>query len=310
MYNKFKKIIIIRERDDLMICEKCGTENKEGTSYCKKCGEDLFADRAEVIKEAPVANEEAAEGQAVEATDEVMETLQATAELKREERVRTSPLAVRMQEKDLKEEKKIKKKIKRGKVWATIAAILAVLLITENATLIYILKTRFGTVPTEEQPQEEVAEVTVPALGPQTLEGEWNYTYRLKKNWDSDTSGDYETVTEIIESNGIAALIDEGANHMSAIIIPGKMVVDGAEVLLGDTPEAFSAWYEEGFVCIQMKGTEQKFFAPGGAEPLVVKIPVSMDAEGNISGGTYTHTYDKVVTEMSMRYEIEITLGK
>ena len=97
---------------------------------------------------------------------------------------------------------------------------------------------------------------------------------------------------------------------MSAIVIPGKMVVDGTEYVLGDTPEAFASRYEEGFICIQMKGTEQKFFAPGGAEPLLIKIPVSMDAEGVITGGTYTHTYDKVVTEMSMRYEIEITFEK
>ncbi|MBQ2940636.1 MAG: zinc ribbon domain-containing protein [Clostridia bacterium] len=292
-----------------MLCEKCGTENKEGTSYCKKCGEDLFEEKA-----SPVITEEASETVEVKTEEVIKEEPVKVAEEKKEERVRTSPLAVRMQEKSLKEDKKIRKKLKRGKMWAAVALLLLVMLVAENSVIILDKMGYFGDreeVIQEDEPVKEtvvIPEVTF--LNSEALEGGWTYSYSLKKNWDADASGDYETVTEVITSSGEASLYDEGGNHMSAMIIPGEMIVDGAPVMLGNTPEAFSAWYEEGYMCIQMKGTEQKFFAAGGAEPLVIKIPVSMDSEGVVSGGTYSHTYDKVVTEMSMRYEIDITFEK
>ncbi len=286
-----------------MICEKCGTENKEGTTYCKKCGEDLISEEVSVNDEVASDKEEISSGGV------------ATAVKERQERVRTSPLAVRMQEKSLKEDKKIRKKLKRTRVWVALAIIFAVLFIAENA---YMIGNRIGIFEISEnvakveqaavEPVQEVPEFTT--LSSEALEGKWKYTYSLKKNRDTDENGDYETVTEIINSEGKAALIDEGENHMSAIIIPGKMMVDGAEQTIGDTPEAFSAWYENDFVCIQMKGTEQKFIAPGGGEALVVKIPVAMDGNGKISGGIYTYTYDRVVTDLRMRYEIAITLEK
>ncbi len=291
-----------------MLCEKCGTENKEGTSYCKKCGEDLFEEQAtEVIEEETVETEEN-----LPETNE--ETEEKPLEEKKEERVRTSPLAVHMQEKSLKEDKKIRKKLKRGKVWAAIAILLAVMLVAENTVIIMDKMGYLGNEPEEIEAEEVISEVTeipeVKFLNSESLAGGWTYSYSLKKNWDSDVSGDYETVTEVITSTGAASAFDEGGNHMSLMIIPGEMIVDGAQVALGNTPEAFSAWYEEGYMCIQMKGTEQKFFAAGGAEPLVIKIPVSMDSEGVVSGGAYEHTYEKVVTEMNMKYEIKITMEK
>lgn len=285
-----------------MLCEKCGTENKEGTSYCKHCGEDLV----EETKEEVVAEETAEE------TEETVETTEEPSEEKDVERTRTSPLAVRMHEKDIKEDKKLKNKIKRGKVWAAIAVILAVLFVAENATLILINK---GIINSEQEEVEapvieEVEEPLILPLGSEALSGDWTYSYSLTKYWDSDESGNYSEVTETITSEGIAGLVNKGDNHMAAVIIPGTMVVDGNEETIGNTPEAFSAWYAEDCICIQMKGTEQKFFAPGGAEPLVIKIPVSMDEAGVISGGTYEHTYEKVVTEMNMRYVIRVTLEK
>ena len=88
-----------------MLCEKCGTENKEGTSYCKKCGEDLFEKitSEEISEEAPVTEK------AAEPEEETTEAVAEVAPEKNDDRVRTSPLAVHMQEKSLKEDKKIRK---------------------------------------------------------------------------------------------------------------------------------------------------------------------------------------------------------
>lgn len=297
-----------------MLCEKCGTENKPGATYCKKCGEDILTE-AELLAIAN-ASDEATEKTVEEVKEEVLseEEKKAPVALKEaDDRVRTSPLAVRIQEKNLKEDKKIKKKLKRGKVWASIAIIILVLFLAENTVLVLNKLGYIGN--TQEVVKEEVSEVTnVPEtpifLNSETIEGEWNYTYRLKKNWDSDASGDYETVTEIIESLGTIYFVDKGNNHMAAVLTPDVMTVDGAALEVGGTPEAFMAWYENGNLALQFKGTEQKFIAPGGAEPLTVRVPVSMDAEGIISGGTYEYTYDKTVTEMNMRYEISVSLEK
>ena len=283
-----------------MICEKCGTENKEGTSYCKHCGEDLV----EEIKE------EAAE----ELAEETGETTEEASDVKDTERARTSPLAVRMHEKDVKEDKKTKSKIKRGKVWAVIAIILAVLLVAENVALVYIGKQMdLSLSDAEEEVANEDTETIVEesaVLSSETLSGTWTYSYSLTKYWDSDESGNYSEVTETITSAGLAGLVDKGDNHMAAVIIPESMVVDEKEEVIGNTPEAFSAWFAEDCICIQMKGTEQKFFASGGAEPLIIKVPVSMDETGTVQGGTYEHTYEKVVSEMNMRYVISVTMNK
>lgn len=285
-----------------MLCEKCGTENKEGTSYCKKCGEDLLDEKTTEVNS--VGDEQVKSNVSVATETET-------------ERVRTSPLAVRMQEKINKEDKKIKRKLKRGKVWATLAIIFMVLFISENAGIIlsklgYLdfssaIVEEAEEVSGEETNIEEVKEVV---LGSETLSGNWKYTYSLKKNWDSDVTGDYETVTETITSNGSAEIIDRKENHMLALINPGEMTVDGEAATPDEDSVMLTAWYEEGFMCLQFAGDESKFFAPGGAEPLVIKIPVSMDEAGVVTGGTYEHTYEKVVTEMNMKYEIAVTMEK
>lgn len=284
-----------------MLCEKCGTENKDGTSYCKKCGEDLVNASDAPCEDASVTENSSANKKGV-ATEE--------------DRVRTSPLAVRMQEKINKDDKKIKSKLKRGKVWATIAIIFIVLFVFENAGIILSELGYIDFLPGFEKEEEIIVEenvteeVPAPVLGSETLSGNWNYTYSLKKNWDSDASGDYETVTETVESKGSAEMLDRGENHILAIINPGEMTVDGEALDAGTDSEMLNAWYEEGFMCMQYKGDEDKFFAPGGAEPLVIKIPVSMDEAGVVTGGVYEHTYEKVVTEMNMKYEIKVTMER
>ncbi len=296
-----------------MLCEKCGTENKEGATYCKKCGEDILTE-AELLAVSNAALEASDEVKEEKVEENSQEEKKAPVTLKEteEDRMRTSPLAVRIKEKSLKEDKKIKKKLKRGKVWASMAIILLVLFLAENTVLVL---NKLGYIGAgQEQVIEEAPLTNVPEtpvfLNSETIEGEWNYTYRLKKNWDSDLSGDYETVTEIIESLGTVYFADKGNNHMAAVLTPDVMTVDGAALQPGSTPEAFLAWYENGNLALQFKGTEQKFIAPGGSEPLTVRIPVSMDSEGIISGGTYEYTYDKTVTEMNMRYEITVGMEK
>ncbi|MDO5479717.1 MAG: hypothetical protein Q4G23_11210, partial [Clostridia bacterium] len=237
---------------------------------------------------------------------------EAPSEEKEPERVRTSPLAVHMHEKDVKDDKKLKNKIKRGRVWGILALLLAVVLIAENAVLMFGGKGALDAEEPEEiiETEEPVEIIEASVLGSETLAGNWTYEYSLTKYWDSDGSGDYKEVTETIVSSGLAGVVDKGDNHMAAMVIPETMTVDEEDVVLGNTPEAFSAWYEEGAMCIQLKGTEQKYFAAGGAEPLIIRIPVSMDESGVVSGGTYEHTYEKEVSEMDMRYVISITFDK
>ncbi len=301
-----------------MLCEKCGTENKEGATYCKKCGEDILTEAekkaleaAAEVKEDNVTTEEPPTDTPSEKEEKAEPVLVKEA---KEDRVRTSPLAVRIKEKNEKEDKKIKKKLKRGKVWASVAIILLVSFLAENTVLVLNKLGYIGETPdteiTEENPPISNVPETPLFLNSEAIEGEWTYTYRLKKNWDSDLSGDYETVTETIESLGKMYFIDKGDNHMMAVLMPDVMTVDGTSTTFESTPEAFSAWYENGNIAFQFKGTEQKFIAPGGYEPLVARIPVSMDDSGVITGGTYEATYEKTVTEMNMKYEIEITLDK
>ena len=281
-----------------MICEKCGTENMEGSRFCKKCGED-FAPPVEPIEEDIIIG-----------PTEVVTSEPVKVEDFEEERERTSPLAVRMKENRLREDKKIQKKLKRGKVWATIAIIMIIVFALENTGIVLYNMGALDSILGIEKEEPIVADpVVVPEVKELTtadLSGEWKYTYRLVKNWDSDLSGDYETITEIIESEGMAVFTDKGENHMGVVVNTGTMKVDGQDQILGPTPEEFEGWLSKGNVGIQMKGTEQKYFAPGGAEKLVISFPVS---EENLSG-TYTETYDRFVSDMYMRYEITISFEK
>ena len=53
-----------------MLCEKCGTENKPGATYCKKCGEDILTE-AELLAIAN-ASDEATEKNVEEVKEEVL----------------------------------------------------------------------------------------------------------------------------------------------------------------------------------------------------------------------------------------------
>lgn len=282
------------ERKKTMLCEKCGTENAEGSKFCKKCG--LVFGEPEPERESV---DHSSGGTALREKEETVRT-------------RTSPLAVHMKEKNEKEEAKIRRKLARGRIWAVLAIVMIVAFLAENTFLILYKVGVFGQKPTAPAASSGVVaegDTAAPTteLSSATLAGKWNYSYSLVKHYDSDYSGDYETVTETIVSEGTADFVDKGEDHMTVLVYPGTMTVDGADVALGTTPEAFSGWYKDGSVGIQMKGTEQKFFAPGGAEPLCISFPIS---PGVPLAGTYAQTYDKTVTEMNMRYEIRISFSK
>ncbi len=287
-----------------MICEKCGTENSNGSKFCKKCGE-LLESIASEEKEKVAVLEKVQE----ENKDEIEIIKMETEKI----RSKTSPLAVRMQEKLNKEDKKIKGKLKRSKVWATIAIVASLIFILENAFIIvYELGYLDSYINVENQEDEviEQPEVLAPEkviTETQNLSGEWTYTYKLEKYHDADLSLAYATKTEEIESTGKAVFSDIGDNHMVVAILPGEMKVDMLDVETGTTPEAFNAWYKDGKMNIQMKGTEQKFFAPGGYEPLCISFTPEYSDK---TRGSYVVTYDKTVTGMNMRYLLSISFEK
>lgn len=274
-----------------MICEKCNAEITENSKFCKKCG-SMVAEE-EMVAEEPIEEMEIMEKH-LENTMPQME-------------MRTSPLAVHMQEKLLKEDKKIKKKLARGRAWAVTAIILILLFAFENAGLIMYGLGSFDKYLKEDEPVTPPEEVVAIAPSQTADEGKlsdnWQYTYKLTKYWDADGTGNYATITETIESSGDAYFIDKDGVNMTVLVMPGNMAVDGVGATIDGMPEVFKAYLtEDGTVNIQMKGTEQKYFAAGGYEPLLITI--------NKDGGTYMNTYDKFVSEMQMRYVIEITFDK
>lgn len=298
-----------------MQCTKCGTENKAENKFCKICGEPLVkaeetvpAGKAEGEKAAYAS--EGAEAPAVNASPS------ATRE---DLHGKTSPLAVRMQEKYDRADKKLKKKLKRGKVWACIAIVMSLLFILENALVISyelgLLEQYLGASAPNEETEENTqkSEIQAPPVEPEEpvgakrYEGLYTYNYHLVKNYDEDLSGNYSVVTEEILSSGTASLVSLDGESMALTVIPGEMTVDGQSVALGATPEAFSARLSNNTVSVQMKGTEQKFFAPGGAEPVVLSL--AMTEEDGISA-YYTVTYDKTVGTMNMRYTLSVSLLK
>lgn len=301
-----------------MQCAKCGTENKDGSKFCKICGE--------AFESAPVSEEKISIGVSSSAS-QVTETPSSSSEKSEpKERIspasaeddlreRTSPLAVRIQERIDRADKKIRKKLKRGKVWASVAVIMSLLFIAENAFIVsYELGFLDEYIKTEQPDTPENMPVSPPVAsdpekeeGPERFSGLYKYTYTLTKLHDADLSGSYAVKTEEITSTGTAALQYLENDHMVLTVMPGEMTVDSAPTALGTTPEAFSAWLENDHICIQMKGTEQKFFAPGGAEPVTLKMPVTED--GKISASASV-TYDKTVDTMNMRYTLSVTLEK
>lgn len=284
-----------------MICEKCGTENSNGSRFCKKCGE-LLDNIASEEKEKVAVLEKVQE----ENKDEIEIIKSETEKI----RSKTSPLAVHMQEKLNKEDKKIRGKLKRSKVWAIIAILTSIVFILENAFIIVYELGYLDFHINTEIPSEEVIEkpeIEKEITETQKLSGEWIYTYKLEKYHDADLTLAYATKTEEIESSGKAIFSDIGDNHMVVAILPGQMKVDMLEVDSGTTPEAFNAWYKDGKINIQMKGTEQKFFAPGGYEPLCISFTPEYSDKVR---GSYIVTYDKTVTGMNMRYFLTINFEK
>ncbi len=269
-----------------MICPKCGAENKNESKFCKMCGVAL----AEKPEEKAAVSVPAAEAEVQTANEPAEKKTEAAApKLKFTEeedlRGKTSPLAVRMQEKFDRADKKVQKKLKRGRVWASIAIIMTVLFLLENAAIVsYELGylDDYISIPekkTEEEvpPPEPIAEPEPEKTGAARYAGEWSYSYKL------------------------------GNNHMAVMIIPSEMTVDGASAEIGATPEAFSGWFDGTNIGIQMKGTEQKFFAPGGNEPIKIEMPVS---EENGINASFSKTYDKTVGEMNMRYVFTVNFTK
>lgn len=299
-----------------MICPKCGAENKNESKFCKICGAAL----AEKPEEKAAVSVPAAEAEVQTANEPAEKKTEAAApKLKFTEeedlRGKTSPLAVRMQEKFDRADKKVQKKLKRGRVWASIAIIMTVLFLLENAAIVsYELGylDDYISIPekkTEEEvpPPEPIAEPEPEKTGAARYAGEWSYSYKLEKYHDADLSGNYATKTEEIVSSGKAVFTDIGNNHMAVMIIPSEMTVDGASAEIGATPEAFSGWFDGTNIGIQMKGTEQKFFAPGGNEPITIEMPVS---EENGINASFSKTYDKTVGEMNMRYVFTVNFTK
>lgn len=295
-----------------MQCTKCGTENKAENKFCKICGEPLNKTEEKV----PAGKAE--EGKAVSASEgEKAPAVNASLSAPREDlHGKTSPLAVRMQEKFDRADKKLKKKLRRGRVWAAVAIVVSFLFILENAFIISCelgyLEQYFGASESEEErePENEIQEpvaVIDEPVGAKRYEGLYTYNYHLVKNNDEDLSGNYSVVTEEILSSGTASLVSLEDGGMAFTVIPGEMTVDGEDTALGATPEAFSARLEDDTVFVQMKGTEQKFFAPGGAEPVVLGF--ALTEEDGISAYCTT-TYDKTVGTMNMRYELSVSLLK
>ncbi len=302
-----------------MICPKCGAENKDGSKFCKMCGNEMEESAKKPEEKAAVSvpaayNKVESENSGAEKTPEQPKE---RARFTEEEDLRnkTSPLAVRMQEKFDRADKKVQKKLKRGRVWASIAVIMTLLFILENAAIVcYELGYLDGYISIPEKEMQEKAPLPDPIPDPQPektgaarYEGEWSYSYRLEKYHDADLSGNYATKTEEIASTGKAVFTDTGNNHMAVMIIPAEMTVDGAATEIGATPEAFSGWFDGTNLGIQMKGTEQKFFAPGGNEPITIEMPVS---EGESVTAAFSKTYDKTVGEMNMRYVFTVNFTK
>lgn len=294
-----------------MICPKCGAENKDGSKFCKMCGAELAltaeksAEKAAVAVQTAENRKESSGAPAEKKTEPVKQAVRFTEE--EDLRGKTSPLAVRMQEKFDRADKKVQKKLRRGRVWASVAVIMSLLFILENAAIVcYELGylDAYISIPEKETEQEALPPEPIPEPEPEKTgaaryAGEWSYSYKLEKYHDADLSGNYATKTEEIASSGTAVFTDIGNNHMAVTVIPAEMTVDGAPSEIGATPEAFSGWFDGTNLGIQMKGTEQKFFAPGGNEPLTIEMPVS---EGESTTASFTKTYDKIVGEMHMRY--------
>ncbi len=300
-----------------MICPKCETQNKDGSAFCKSCGESLLvksaaspADEDSAVAAEKNERADAANSAPKSAGNREFLTYSDGEEL----RTKTSPLAVRMQEKIDRADKKVIKKLKRGRVWAAIAIIMTVLFLAENALIVsYELGYLDKYLPAEDNMEEEVppeapAEpVIAEKTGTDRYYGEWSYTYSLTKYHDDDLSGSYAKKTEEITSAGKAVLTDTGNSHLAVTVIPESMKVDGASVEIGSTPEAFYGWLDGENIAVQMKGTEQKFFAPGGNEPLVINLTVT---EGEALTGAFETTYDKTVGEMNMRYVFSVSFTK
>lgn len=300
-----------------MLCKSCGTENSESSRFCKKCG--MLLEEAAPSEKAPMLREEEKETIAQETGDVATEDAQEGEDvqdarvatvLKEKEtsqkaaRLRTSPLAVRVQEKQDREGEKIKKKLRGRRRWIFIAVIVTLLFLLENAVIIsYQLGMLDDFLPKEDVPEADVPEINVPQGPPEetSLTTAFLYHYELVKYFDSNGSGNYDVVTETILSDGRAVFVDEGGDHLAVLVMPGQMTVDGVEQPLGNTPEAFSGWRSGETLNFQMKGNEQKFFAAGGSEPLVASFTPEAGQ------GRFDVTYDKVVSEMNMRYHLVIT---
>lgn len=300
-----------------MICPKCETQNKDGSAFCKSCGESLLVKSAAspADEERAVTVEKSESADAANSAPKSLGGKEAAAYSDGEElRTKTSPLAVRMQEKIDRADKKVIKKLKRGRVWAALAIIMTVLFLAENAFIVsYELGYLDKYLPAEDNMEKEVPPETPAApvipekTGTDRYYGEWSYTYSLTKYHDDDLSGSYAKKTEEITSEGKAVLTDTGNSHLAVTVIPEGMTVDGASVEIGSTPEAFYGWLDGENIAVQMKGTEQKFFAPGGNEPIVINLTVT---EGEALTGAFETTYDKTVGEMNMRYVFSVSFTK